>query len=112
MSNPTVPHAARRLAEGGNACPIGVFFTYEIAIILVYYQIWFRGVVGYHFCLTHRRSPVRTRAKSIYFGFLILKIRMSCKAQCTSVRSFLFLFLTCFLENNNEFRCLSSDRLL
>ncbi|KAG9606408.1 hypothetical protein KCU86_g83, partial [Aureobasidium melanogenum] len=25
---------------------------------------WFCGVVGYHFCLTHRRSPVRTRAES------------------------------------------------
>ena len=36
----------------------------------------FRGVVGYHFCLTHRRSPVRARAKSainffttIFFSF-------------------------------------------
>ena len=26
---------------------------------------WFCGVVGYHFCLTHRRSPVRARAESL-----------------------------------------------
>ena len=25
------------------------------------------GVVGYHFCLTHRRSPVQARAKSLCF---------------------------------------------
>lgn len=28
---------------------------------------WLCGVVGYHFCLTHRRSPVRARAKSYFF---------------------------------------------
>jgi hypothetical protein len=29
----------------------------------------FCGVVGYHFCLTHRRSPVRTRAESLLLLF-------------------------------------------
>ena len=31
---------------------------------------WFCGVVGYHFCLTHRRSPVRTRAESLLLLFV------------------------------------------
>jgi len=30
---------------------------------------WFCGVVGYHFCLTHRRSPVRARAESLFLPF-------------------------------------------
>ncbi len=34
--------------------------------------MWFGGVVGYHICLTHRRSPVRSRAESSFFLFLLL----------------------------------------
>ena len=29
---------------------------------------WFDGVVGYHICLTHRRSPVRARVESSLFS--------------------------------------------
>ena len=39
------------------------------SIMAKVYINWFRGVVGYHFCLTHRRSPVRARAKSIFCSF-------------------------------------------
>lgn len=30
------------------------------------YNIWFRGVVGYHTCLTRMGSPVRSRTEPIF----------------------------------------------
>ena len=43
------------------------FRNEDINDINVFFFInWFCGVVGYHFCLTHRRSPVRTRAESSF----------------------------------------------
>jgi hypothetical protein len=34
------------------------------AVSRIFYTNWFCGVVGYHFCLTHRRSWVRASAES------------------------------------------------
>jgi hypothetical protein len=41
---------------------------------------WFCGVVGYHFCLTHRRSWVRASAESLFLSFVLSHLsRVGCR---------------------------------
>jgi hypothetical protein len=42
------------------------------------YISWFCGVVGYHFCLTHRRSPVRARAESSFCSSFVYLLMGGC----------------------------------
>ena len=52
------------------------YFTFLLnkAYFLNSIYIEFSWCSGYHICLTHRRSPVQSRAKTCYFCFIMFEI--------------------------------------